>query len=629
MENIFGRFTLCFIVLQLCFFSCFFSCSNIVGDGSKSSEGDILSFSVPWQVGETTIDPRDCVITVTAGDELNLAQVKPLIEISPGAQISPASGEERDFSLGPVPYFVTAKNGSKQVWEVVVKTRPVMGTEIREFAFYTASNDRLITDIKGTINEESHTITVKLPYDSPVTGLVPSFVVTGEWVRVKGEIQQSAETVVDFDEPVTYRVIAGNNKTQDYIVTVTNGCACPERIRKGNYTIRTQEDISAFAGYTSITGNIAVDGNYSNKITSFEKLKCLTSIGGCLEVRHTNGLVTLEGFNNLVSIGVELLVDGNAALESLEAFSGITFVKSLSVSGNPLLKNLDGFHNITTAAVSVNIADNNSLMNLEALSGMTSVGRLSVHRNRELKNLDGLHNITGSADMVNINDNDSLETLAGLRSLSTVGGDLSIIDNDALTSLAGLENLDTIGDDLSIMGNDFLSNLKGLSGLTTVTGSVAIRNTSLVSLQGMGNLESIGEYLTIEENSALTDTSGFNKLNSLEQYLYIYNNKTLQHFTGFENLIVLGGKLIIYGNAALETVEGLNNLVSIEKALQIASNPMLTDPGLAKLSFVETTFKITGNSELCTAVAEGLQKQVADAGGIGGAIDISGNKECP
>lgn len=86
---------------------------------SQSSARDITSFVFngfdPVAVGE--IDGTD--IAVHVPPEADLTNLKPEIEVSEGATVSPASGEAQDFTE-PVEYTVTAENGLTKVYTVTV-----------------------------------------------------------------------------------------------------------------------------------------------------------------------------------------------------------------------------------------------------------------------------------------------------------------------------------------------------------------------------------------------------------------------------------------------------------------------------------------------------------------------------
>lgn len=61
-------------------------------------------------------------ITLTLPSNVNLSNIKPTIEISPHASITPASGEFVDFSKGKVPYVVIAQNGNTKTYFVDIKS---------------------------------------------------------------------------------------------------------------------------------------------------------------------------------------------------------------------------------------------------------------------------------------------------------------------------------------------------------------------------------------------------------------------------------------------------------------------------------------------------------------------------
>jgi hypothetical protein len=79
-----------------------------------------------------------------------------------------------------------------------------------------------INGIDGTINETEKTIAVAgIPFGTDVTALAATFTTTGKSVEVGTTIQTSGQTPNDFTNPVIYVVIAEDNSTQDYQVTVT------------------------------------------------------------------------------------------------------------------------------------------------------------------------------------------------------------------------------------------------------------------------------------------------------------------------------------------------------------------------------------------------------------------------
>ena len=71
----------------------------------------------------------------------------------------------------------------------------------------------------GVIDQDNHTILVKLPYGSDNTSLIASFTTTGAEVAVDGVQQVSGSTVNDFSNTLTYTVVAEDGSSLDYVVT--------------------------------------------------------------------------------------------------------------------------------------------------------------------------------------------------------------------------------------------------------------------------------------------------------------------------------------------------------------------------------------------------------------------------
>jgi formylglycine-generating enzyme required for sulfatase activity len=76
-----------------------------------------FSLNVPGEAISINDDTREITATVPYGT--GLTALAPTISLSPGASVSPASGQTRNFT-GPQTYTVTAENGSTQVYTVKV-----------------------------------------------------------------------------------------------------------------------------------------------------------------------------------------------------------------------------------------------------------------------------------------------------------------------------------------------------------------------------------------------------------------------------------------------------------------------------------------------------------------------------
>ena len=96
-----------------------FSVASDCVASSTSSEKNILTFSIPSQVGSTIIDTSAATVSVVIPYTSNLASLTPAISVSAYATINPQSGIAENFS-SPVTYTVTAQDASTKHWTVTV-----------------------------------------------------------------------------------------------------------------------------------------------------------------------------------------------------------------------------------------------------------------------------------------------------------------------------------------------------------------------------------------------------------------------------------------------------------------------------------------------------------------------------
>lgn len=90
-------------------------------------------------------------------------------------------------------------------------TVTIAENDAKDFTFFA------LNAIPGIIVDS--TITVTVP-SSAGLNLIASYTMTGEWVAVKGTIQQNAVTSNNFSTPLIYSIVAADGTVHDYIVTV-------------------------------------------------------------------------------------------------------------------------------------------------------------------------------------------------------------------------------------------------------------------------------------------------------------------------------------------------------------------------------------------------------------------------
>ncbi len=363
----------------------------------------------------------------------------------------------------------------------------------------------------------------------------------------------------------------------------------------------TQEQIDDFAtnhpGCTEILGSVYVEEAITGTINSLNGLNQVTSIGGYLHIQDNDAITTLSGLDNITSIGGYLHIQDNDAITTLSGLDNITSIGGyLHIQDNDAITILSGLDNITSIGGCLDIQGNDVLTTLSGLDNITSIGEcLYIKDNTVLSSLSALENLTFIGGGIGIFNNDSLSSLSGLDNIVSIGGFLSVWFNDSLTSLVGLDNLSSVSEYLWIHENPSLLSMSGLDNLSFIGGGVDIYdNASLSSLEGLGNLNSIGGSLWIRKNNALSSMSGLDSLFFIGEGIWIGNNDNLLSLSGLENMLSFETSLKIANNSSLTSISALDNITSINGNVSIEGNY-----SLASLNGLDNIIFIGGNLELC------------------------------
>lgn len=386
-------------------------------------------------------------------------------------------------------------------------------------------------------------------------------------------------------------VLISNNKYNPSVNDISSG-ACKEEAQsggkyEGSITLTTQEEVDDFAllGYNEVTGDVTIDDNGSNSITSLANFEYLTKIGGTFIITNTQ-LTSLQGLDNLTFIGDRLTISTNNSLTALTGLDKLTAIEGnyITITSNSSLSSLTGLEKMTSIKGQLYISYNHSLTSLAGLDNITSIERaLVIHQNHGLISLSGLNQLTSvgnslylsgssySTDGLTITTNIKLTSLTGLENLTSIRGDLTLSNNKELPTLEGLENVTVVNGHLIVRKNTKLTSLQGLDNLNSILYNLTITSSgALTSIAGLKNLTSIGTALSIHE-TGLTTLNGLEKLNSVgetitigtaydENFNVIYwPNYSLTDFCALTNLITNGtyNEVLIEGNAYNPTVSDL------------------------------------------------------------------------
>jgi hypothetical protein len=178
----------------------------------KVAVGYFRALAVEGQAGESEIDPEDCTVTFHMPYGADVSGLAPIIEVSPGAAVSPASGEAQDFTGDPVVYTVTAAGGAVQEWNVTCVIDPNTEADILSFSVPEQEGDTVI-------DPTTCIVIFYVPYGTDVTALVPDIEVSD-----KATIEPGSGEEQDFTDSVYYVVTAEDGITQQLweVVCVVN-----------------------------------------------------------------------------------------------------------------------------------------------------------------------------------------------------------------------------------------------------------------------------------------------------------------------------------------------------------------------------------------------------------------------
>ena len=177
-----------------------------------SDENDILTFTLPQQTDDATIDLGNHTVNIEVSMGTDLSALTPTITVSENAEIDPLSGIVQDFTgsgVTPFEYTVTSESGIDQIWSVTVTVATTLSAQ-KDIETFELDEEVA----PATIGANTVDITVNFMAD--VTNLTPTITISN-----LATISPDSGETQDFSSPVTYTVTAQDASTKDYVVTVT------------------------------------------------------------------------------------------------------------------------------------------------------------------------------------------------------------------------------------------------------------------------------------------------------------------------------------------------------------------------------------------------------------------------
>ena len=186
-------------------------------------------------------------------------------------------------------------------------------------------------------------------------------------------------------------------------------------------------NLSGFASLSQVTGGILIYD--CPNLSSISQLSTVTKINPNLESRFEFGislyrlpkLTSLNGLENLVSIGNFFYISQNNALSSLEGVPKSVVAVNITIDNNPVLNDisqLSGWIN-GVKPTSIQISFLKSLPSLNGLQGVSSIGNLIIKTNSALNDVSAIQSASIKGPIVEISDNGKLCQFNGVNSTAS------------------------------------------------------------------------------------------------------------------------------------------------------------------------------------------------------------------
>jgi len=239
------------------------------------------------------------------------------------------SGTTPNDFTSPVAYTVTASDGSTAQYTVTVTKASSSAKAITAFSFSNPS-------ATGTIDENTKTISVTVPYGTNVTALVATFITTGAEVKVGNIVQESGTTPNDFTSPVAYTVTAADGSTAQYAATVTIAANSAKAITSFSFANPASTGFINENAKT-ISVNVPYGTNVTALIATFTTSGAEVTVGNIVQVSGT----TQNNFTSPVvytvtaadSSTTQYTVTVTVALNPAKAITAFTFSTNPTATG--------------------------------------------------------------------------------------------------------------------------------------------------------------------------------------------------------------------------------------------------------------------------------------------------------
>jgi photosystem II stability/assembly factor-like uncharacterized protein len=206
--------------------------------------------------------------------------------------------------------------------------------QILSFAFLG-----LTPSVSGTIDENNHTVILDVPAGTDLSNLVPTITLSP-----KATIAPASDMPRNFTNPVSYSVMAEDQTTQSYTITVTSA-------DKQITSFQFETSVSASTGMINeINHTIVVKVPYNTDVTSLTpvilfKGKSINPASGVAQnftAPVAYAVTASNGSTQSYSVSVEVQPVNAASIAWSSAIFSRNFIRSMTTSGKDILVAHDG-----------------------------------------------------------------------------------------------------------------------------------------------------------------------------------------------------------------------------------------------------------------------------------------------
>ncbi len=426
----------------------------------------------------------------------------------------------------------------------------------------------LLFDERVMGRESVQIVTIENTGDAPleISNLELPNGFTSDWIKSNISAKSSKNLTLTFS-PNEIKSFEGDINIVSNAVSGKNTLAIKgqgvNEIYEGNIILNSQEVIEKFAliGYTAIAGNLCLSANCEYPFTpsNIQSLSPLIGLTSVKQLRISNNplLETLSGIDN-IKVEEYFSMHLNPLLKNIDEVKSMPFnvlTQGLSITDNASLENIDGLIKFNSCGSYITINGNESLQNIDGFANLISAKELGIHQSPLLTNLNGLRKLELIQARLSITRNKSLYDFCGIKMVletSGVGGEFTTYDNRYNPSMAEIVNgecsreipLDTYHGEKRFLNQIVLDGFLE-AGFTKIEGKAIIGSDyatdDVKSIEALSKLSEITGGLVIQNNTELTSLTGLNNLIKVTSSISIVNNTKLNDYCGLVPLFQTTG----------------------------------------------------------------------------------------